>query len=136
MSQDLNKFYNCNAIKDGEADFNYFTKDSFSVHEAIEIPTQTISAVQKSMEVDVDHTPAKVPKNDDNFQLAILKFEMSGEYTPSAKIFIKSLNAIKPTSTEAERMFSGAGRISQDRRASISINLLNAIIVVNKFYKS
>ena len=66
----------------------------------------------------------------------MVKFEMTGEYTSSLKIFVKALNAIKPTSTEAERVFSGAGWIMADRRCSMLLDLLNAIIVINKFYKS
>ena len=89
------------------------------------------------MNVNIDEPiPKKKMLDDTNFQSALQTFEITGEYTPLIRNFVKSLISIKPTSTEVERTFSGAGWILNDRRCSMNIELLNAIIVVNKFYKS
>ena len=49
---------------------------------------------------------------------------------------IKSLSQIKSTSTDVERTFSLAGYVVAPRRATMKDDLLDCIIVTNKFYKS
>ena len=51
------------------------------------------------------------------------------------KGIIKSMMSIKPTSTDVERTFSLSGYIVAPRRRKMRNDLLDAIVVINKFYK-
>ena len=51
------------------------------------------------------------------------------------KLFVQSIAAISPTSTDVERSFSLSGYIMQPRRQRMNEDLLNAIVIISKFYK-
>ena len=52
------------------------------------------------------------------------------------KSFVSGLVAIKPTSTEIERVFSTAVLVLNDRRVCMSTELFDAIVIINKIYKN
>ena len=86
--------------------------------------------VKKSMTINLDDQTEFAPDFDLSYQL----FIESG-YFGSFKFMIQQIMAIKPTSTDVERTFSISGHILAPRRRKMGEDLIDAIIILNRFYK-
>ena len=136
VDQSSNLFYKENvdfiALKEA---FNHFVQPT--TNEPANQPESTKpSALHQSMNIDLSACSAHthVLTNTD-FETALNMFETSSQLSNELKAFAEALLSIRPTSTETERVFSLAKLTLAPRRSSMKSDLLNDIIVINKFYK-
>lgn len=92
---------------------------------------QSINAAESSMNVDLDDNYA--PNGD--IDSAIALFDTTGIYG-CLKPFVVNLMAIRPTSTDNERSFSIAGMIITPRSQSMKVDLVDANLIINRFYRN
>ena len=69
-----------------------------------------------------------------NLEAAISEFLATGRLGPFKRL-VENLLAVKPTSTDVERAFSLAGLIMSPNRLRMLADLVDAIMVTNRFYK-
>ena len=92
---------------------------------------QSINAAESSMNVNLDDN--YVPNG--YIDSAIALFDTTGMYG-CLKPFVVNLMAIRPTSTDNERSFSIAGMIITPRSQSMKVDLVDANLIINRFYKN
>lgn len=69
-----------------------------------------------------------------NVEIQLQLFLETGIQQKTIKSLITSLTSIAPTSTECERVFSTSGRLLVPFRQSLKDDIINDIILINKFY--
>ena len=99
-----------------------------------EEPASKRSAIDLSLNIDLDEQLTSNKTN--SFNSFIRNFEISKTLCSNLKQFCYNLLSVKPTSTDNERTFSLANIILVPRRLRLKIELVNDIIIINKFYKN
>lgn len=116
---------------------DYFIKqNNIPIPDCIESQSETgsifVNEINSTMNFDLRNSGVSSKSSfDQNFT----NFIDSGNVS-QFKDYIEALISIKPTSTDVERSFSLIGYIMAPRRHRISDELLDAICIVNRFYKS
>lgn len=136
VPQDDNMFYGENSINFEyfEEDLEYFVPDCRdSVHQ--EAP-ECEDALVESMNIDLDEPISKRTMAIASFADLMRDLKRNKILTFSFKNMAKALLAIRPTSTEVERSFSTCSLTMAPRRSNMKVELLEAILITNKFYST
>ena len=134
VSQAENVFYDEEKINWAhfEEDLEYFVPNFNNI--AQQEASESQDALTDSMNINLDEPTSKQSDAIASFIDMINDFRRSKMLIFPLRNMAKSLLAIRPTSTEVERAFSTCSIVMAPRRSRMKVDLLDSILIINKFY--
>ena len=102
------------------------TPETTSLSEKLQLK---INSMQQTMQINADNI-------NKSFTREVNMYNKSGQFTHNLKQLRESLNTIRPTSTESERIFSIAGNFVTKKRSSLRDDSLNALCFLKSHFNS